>query len=103
MVNQVLDGNDCVRPCRNGATGRDRSRSSHEKCGLRGRARRNPKGDRQLRRNLVRPHRESVHRGARERRKIDLRRRWLAENTASCVRNRDRLHRKELRTVEDAS
>jgi hypothetical protein len=97
-----LDGNDGVGACGDGASGGDPGRSTRRELARRRAARRHPKGHGELSRGVVRPNRESIHRGTRKGGKVDDCPRRLTDDAPTGVRDPDRLDREEPCVLEDA-
>ena len=91
MFDNNLDRNNRVGSHRHGAPGRDLHRLTGLERPLRGYAGRDPKDDRQLSRDVRRPDRKAVHRGARERRQVDQGRNVLREHAARGLADWKRL------------
>ena len=97
----LLDRHDGVRALRNCTSGRDRSgRSSRQRLWRRA-ACGHPNDDGKRPRSVRRAYGVAVHRGARERRKVDPRHRRLGQNPADGVAQRHRLRRKRPCVLED--
>src|SRR6185503_4921474 len=101
MFDNILDRDDGIGAVWNDPTGCDSHRLPGLECRSCGISGRNPRLDAKPSRRLVTPDGVAVHRGAWERRQIDLRPGWLGENATGRAFERHVLGRKRLRTLED--